>query len=291
MKKTRNLFIIAYGVIAVLVLAGLWCATFQRRAHRLERQAPRIVVMGDSIVGQQRDDTSVTAVLSELLGEPVFNGALGGTCMSRIDRERRIANTKEGLSMVSFSKSIVSDDFGVQQTVRSRESATEYFADTIDALECIDFGQVEILVIEHMVNDYHTGVPIDNPQNPYDEYSYCGALRSTIRGLQRKYPDLRVVLLTPTYTWYTVTNLTCEEFYTEYGNLEDYVNAQLGVAQEMGVEVVDVYHNFYPHEEWNDWQIYSEDGLHPNEAGRALIARALAERITGGSSERKAGEL
>ena len=58
--------------------------------------------------------------------------------------------------------------------------------------------------------------------------------------------------------------------------MEDYVEAQRRVAQECGVEFLDLYHDFYPHEEYGDWQLYTEDGMHPNEAGRQKIAQTLA---------------
>ena len=41
----------------------------------------------------------------------------------------------------------------------------------------------------------------------------------------------------------------------------------------------DIYHNYYPHETWDDLYLYTDDGLHPNEAGREKIAQTIAERL------------
>ena len=30
---------------------------------------------------------------------------------------------------------------------------------------------------------------------------------------------------------------------------------------------------------WEDWELYTKDGLHPNEAGRALIAGQIADYL------------
>ena len=146
-------------------------------------------------------------------------------------------------------------------------------------MENIDFGQVKILLIGHGLNDYHGGAPLDNPDNPYDEYSFAGALRSSITALKKAYPDMRIILVTPTYSWYLVQGQTCEELDAGYGVLEVFVEKEKEVAAELGVEVIDLYHDFYPHETWEDLYVYTDDGLHPNEAGRQKIAEKLAEYL------------
>lgn len=266
-------------IAAAVVFALVFCLTYSERENRQPKQQVQIAVFGDSILGLVRDETSVAEKLSGLLGESVFNGALGGTCLSRMDSEKRIGYTKDALSMAGLSKAIAAGDFGVQQTLRIRESATEYFADTVDEMENIDFGQVKILLIGHGLNDYHGGSPLDNPDNPYDEYSFAGALRSSITALKKAYPDMRIILLTPTYSWYLVQGQTCEELDAGYGVLEVFVEKEKEVAAELGVEVIDLYHDFYPHETWEDLYVYTDDGLHPNEAGRQKIAEKLAEYL------------
>lgn len=273
---------ITYSVIAVLLFAALMAVAYRDRQAAEEKITVPYLIMGDSIYGECRDETSIAALLSQKLGGTVFNGAFGGTCLGRIDSEMRLANTKECLSMHALSQSIVTGDFGVQQTVRSREAVTEYFDALIDDMERLDFAAVEILFIGHGVNDYHSGVTIYREDAPNDPYTFTGALRSIVLTLQRKYPDLRIILLTPPYTWYPYQDapeLTCEEYNLGGGILEDYVNAEITVAQEMGVEVIDLYHDFFPHEQWSDWQRYSRDGLHPNAEGNKLIAEEIYQYL------------
>ncbi|MCM1541488.1 MAG: SGNH/GDSL hydrolase family protein [Blautia sp.] len=276
MKKRIQIRIIVYGIVSAALFGALWLMTFPLR--KVEKEyAPRIVMLGDSICGQVRDGTAISEYLARLSGQEVYNGALGGTCCSRIETAGRTAFTKDSLSFVTLSRAAALDDFGSQRTTIVRENATEYFPEVIETLEKTDFSEVDVLLALYGVNDYHSGVPLDDPGDPHNEYTFGGALRRALSFWQEAYPDTRIVLLTSTYAWYTgETGKTCEEKDYGGGILEDYVNKEIQVAEEMGVEVLDLYHDFYPHETWEDWMIYTGDGLHPNDAGRQLIAETIA---------------
>lgn len=276
MKKEIRSRTIIYGCISAALFAILLLSTFPLRKSDNKAYAPQIVVLGDSIQGQVRDESSVSEQLSALLGREICNGALGGTCISRIDTEERLAYTKDSLSFAAISRAVALNDFGLQQTAIVRESTTEYFPEVIDTLAAVDFSKVDILLVQYGVNDYHAGVPLDNPKDPYDERTFGGALRSSLTAWREACPNIRIILLTSTYSWYVYTGETCEEMNEGGGILEDYVNKELQIAEEMQVEILDFYHDFYPHTVWEDWKLYTEDGLHPNEAGRQLLAESIA---------------
>lgn len=278
MKKGISLKRVIYACISAALFSMLLLYTFPLR-KKDKVYAPQVVMLGDSIFGQVRDESSVSEQLSVLLEWEVYNGALGGTCFSCLDREGRLAYTKDSLSFAGISQAVALDDFGMQQATIVRESATEYFSEVIDTLELINFSGVDILLVQYGVNDYHAGAVLENPEDPYDRHTFGGALRSALSMWQEACPDVRIILLTPTYSWYPYTDETCEEMNAGGGILEDYVDRELQIAEEMDVEILDVYHNFYPHEAWEDWMLYTRDGLHPNEAGRQLLAETIAEYL------------
>ena len=278
MKTGSWVKLIIYWIIAAVIFVILWRLTFPVRTSE-KIYEPQIVILGDSIMAQVRDETAVSEQLAALTGKDIFNGTLGGTCLGRIDEERRSAFIKDSLSFAAISRAVLLDDFGPQQTTRVRESATEYFPEVIDDLERIDFSKVEVLLVQYGVNDYHAGIPMENPEDPFDEYTFGGALRSAISIWREAYPNIRIILLTSTYSWYDYTHLTCEEKDEGGGILEDYVNAEIRIAEELNVEIIDLYHDLYPHEAWEDEDIYTRDGLHPNEAGRQLLAEIIADYL------------
>lgn len=279
MKKIGNIKgKTGYGIVAAALFLLLLVLFFPGDREYL-RVPYDVVFLGDSVYGLCRDETSIAARVQDKTGLKCYNGGLGGTVLGRADAERRLGYTKDSVSAAGLVRSFVVKDFGVQRTVHVREPATDYFEDTLGDLGQIDFDQVQILFIGSGLNDYHAGNPIESTENPYDEYTYCGAIRSIVKELRDAYPDLRIIFITPPYTWYTVPELTCEEYDLGGGVLEDYVNAELGICRALDVEVIDIYHDFYPHDTWEDLYLYTDDGLHPNEAGREKIAQAIAEYL------------
>lgn len=270
---------IAYGITAILLFAGVFFATFHGRREEAELRQAEIVTFGDSVFGEIRDETAIPARLQDLLGASVFNAAMGGTCMARLDTEEKLGYNKDVLSMAGLAKSIWADDFGVQNAFRIRESNTEYFPEVLCDLEAVDFSQVKIVLLQQGLNDYQAGTPLENPEDPYDEYTFLGAIRIAAKALRKANPSVRIVLVTPTYAWYRARGITCEEADHGGGMLEAYVEAEIRVARELDIDIIDVYHDFYPHDSFEDWELYTRDGLHPNEAGREMLARRIAEDL------------
>lgn len=275
---------IAYGIAAVLAFALLYLATFRGRAEKEQPRQVQIVTFGDSVFTDIGEMVPIPDRLSGLLDMSVYNAALGGTCAARLETERRLDYAKGSMSLVGLVRAVRAKDFDVQRTARIQENNTESFPGTVEGLSQVDFTRVGIALIQQGINDYHAGTPIENPEDPYDEYTYLGALRSAVEDLRKVNPQMRILLVTPTYAWYLQTGQTCEEADNGGGRLEAYVEAELALARELGVETVDLYHDFYPHEVWEDWALYTIDGIHPNEAGRDKIVKKIAEVLEPGGA-------
>lgn len=238
-----------------------------------------MVCFGDSILGEERGETSITALLEERLNLSVFNGALGGTSMSCRSERDRASDPSDCISMAKLSEAIALDDYYVQNAGITRCASMEYFPETVYGYQKIDFDRVKILIIEHGLNDYLSGVELDNPQEPYDVFTFGGALRTTLQNLKESYPDLRIILVTPTYCWIIDQEKSCNEVSYGGGVLEEYVNLELEIAAQFCVETVDCFHGsgIGGTGEFREWERWTRDGVHLNEDGRRLAAEFIAE--------------
>lgn len=276
-KKKQRWLPIGIAVIVVAVLVGVSYIS----AWGAGETEYRVVCLGDSIIGNTRDETSVTSVMERILGEPVANTAFGGTCASLGNTEYRPTYFEDSLNLAELTDAIVYQDFSVQMyDISSNNFGLPYFAEALDILAAVDFEQVEILFIEHGVNDYSAGRPIDNPNNPLDVYTYGGALRYAIETIQQTYPHIQIVLVTPLYCYFQENGergLDCESADFGYGPLENYVETGIAIAEEYAIPCIDNFHNLGIHSENIDE--YAEDGIHLNEKGRKLLADALADFV------------
>jgi lysophospholipase L1-like esterase len=280
MAKLKKYWKFVWAVLVIFCII-LFYTTFRLDA-REQKERYDIICFGDSIIGQSRDETSITALLAQKTGMTVYNGAFGGTCFSRLDQTRSLFQDRDGLSFAAVSQAVAYEDFAFQQTIRITDNGTEYFEENIETLGHIDFAAADVFVVAYGVNDYHVGAPLMNPEDPYDPYTFAGAIRQSIKSLQTRYPKTRILLLTPTYRWITETDEadeTGESHNTGYGNLLDYVTVEKEIAQAMNVELLDHY-DLYPHETYEDWRLYTIDGLHPNPPGRERIAQAIADYLS-----------
>jgi len=258
-----------------------------------EKQA--VVLLGDSVLGNRQSGLGVHDYLEEYLGMPVLNGAFGGSYASYNEEVVYPADVAGQLSLAKLSRAIVSSDFGVQKAQIAYgdryydivRQILEYFEPTIEALEAVDFEKVKYLVIEHGTNDYNRGVALDDLQDRYNEKTFGGALRCAIERFQKAYPQLQMILMTPTWCYVTAQEgfLYCEETDFGGGYLKEYAELVRQIAGEYELPVFDSYQESGINRETA--AVYLYDGLHPSMEGQKLLAGKLAELIAELESDRK----
>lgn len=266
---------VLYGVFAFLAMLLLWMGA--NAFLKTDKYPVEVLFLGDSVVGGDRGGTSIPYYVATDLNIRASNAAFGGSSISQLKDKANRYYERDALSLNALVNALIYDDFGPQQMLRIREYATEDFAITIDELSRVDFSQVKTLILVYGTNDYNGFREIENKDDVYDPYTVKGALRSAFSLLREKREDLRIILVSPTYNWFTETGETCEERDYGFGTLEDYVKALEEVAVDYQVEFLDLYHDFYPHESFDDWKIYTFDGIHPNQDGRRKIADRIIE--------------
>ena len=216
----------------------------------------KIVVFGDSIWADGRGTDGISEQVMEQLNVEIYNCAIGGTAAA-LDGEIQNWDTWNSRSfngMMYVATDIVSAD-----ELMPNDAACE-------VIKNVDFEEIDYVIVSYGLNDYFSDIPI-YPQEYYDLNSYVGALRHGIQKLREEYPNLEFIITSPTY---------CEWFKGERQfELAEYVEAARGVAEEMNVHFLDMYHAFS--KDFDKKLEYLEDGVHLNEEGRWLYSRSVID--------------
>lgn len=209
-----------------------------------------IVFFGDSVIGNYSDSTSIPGVVAGLTGAEVYNCGHGGDSATLAPATIE-AFFREDLSLFPEDSQPYA---GITSYLNNRPT---------DKQLCF--------VINYGLNDYFSGVPVSSG-NPYDTATYTGAMRTAVKLIQDNAPGARILVCTPNFV--SAFQNGTEPHGADGSVLTDYVNALLSLSQELGIDVLDNYHNLGITPE-NEGQ-YLADQVHPNNACRFLIGSELA---------------
>lgn len=135
----------------------------------------------------------------------------------------------------------------------------------------------DIVVVFGGTNDFgHGDAPIgtSSDRTPNTFYGACHALYSY---LVTEFPAAQIVIMTPLHRLFEDnTNGDGHQKAYNYGNLHDYVNIIREVAEYYSLPVLDLYKEggIQPNVP-KQCEMFTVDGLHPNDAGYERIARKL----------------
>lgn len=264
--------------LAALLLAGMTLALFAGRCKSEEKEPAEVVLLGDSIIGRQAETADSYDLLSRLLHASVSNCAFGGNRASLGADSQCSDNMADSLCLVNLTESICRNDFGAQSAdIVSNLEATRvnYFWDHLNNLKRVDFNKTKVMVLEFGTNDYNSGHPVDNSENPYDCYSFGGALRYSLDRIQATYPDVQIILVTPTFS--RVGGELCTEADFGGGFLSEYADKIKEIGASYNLPVVDAYTDTGIDETNVDEMTL--DGIHLSEEGHAIYCNLLADTI------------
>ena len=172
-------------------------------------------------------------------------------------------------------------NYGVSGSCFARQISPDYSMprdhDFCERLHTMD-DDADIVVVFGGTNDFGRG---DAPIGSFadrEPNTFYGACHYICSNLITKYPDAVIVFMTPCHRLRdTMTNGDSKNKAYNYGDLKSYVDIIRSVTEYYSIPVVDLYASsgIQPNIDVNRKK-YMPDGLHPNDAGNALIAERLA---------------
>lgn len=235
-----------------------------------------IVLMGDSTIGNCKDETGIASLLEEKIQMPCYDCSIGGTCMASVNKNYKNDHFLDDFSVVHLCETVANQDFRTLKiSAENLPLKKAELQSVILLLENVDFKKAEYVFLAQGLNDYMAQIPptLDAGDTIY---SYEGALIEAILDLQSVNPNLHIVVLSPTY------NLYMEEVKAGSRTLtfsfEEYIAVGEAVSKMYGAEFINMYETLGI-DETNVATYCIYDKIHFNEEGRKLYASILAEYI------------
>jgi len=248
----------------------------------------KIVMLGDSIIGNRDDETSIPALVAKMTGAACYNCAFSGSNMGT-DTVAPVDVLKLPFRGFKVIESIVTNDYqDMLDTlpIITQDSAYANYPAHVQTLQGMDWNSVDLITMSYGTNDWGTSVTLeDNQQNRYDTDTFGGAWRTALEMLWGKHPQIKVLICGPIWRGGTISQGSLNsdsDTSTKNGKyLIEFSNKEAAIATEYHVPFLEMYNetcfNKYT------WKTYfptnASNAVHPGPAGRYVMAKRYAHMI------------
>jgi lysophospholipase L1-like esterase len=211
----------------------------------------------------------------DFLGDSITEGV--GVTNREVNRYDNRLKAKYGL------KATYNYGVGGTRLAHQQKPSAKYRHDLCFCGRAYDLNKdAEIIVVYGGVNDYLHGDAEFGELTDATPATFCGAVRSLIRIIKELYPGKTLVFMTPAHCYYQgvsdrdISKNTNKK--PDAKPLCEYVKVIKTVCADMGVPALDLQEKLGldPNNK-EDYDRYTVDGLHFNDAGHEFIANALGE--------------
>lgn len=232
-----------------------------------------ILVFSDSIWGNYRDETGVSARVEHYLQDKgydvtMYNAAIGGTraTLDPEDNEHQFGPASE--NSLPKMVSILRGDTDVELL-----QGKPAYEDMKAALAVRD--ELDYIIVSYGMNDFLNQAPTNSSDDPWTGFGT--ALTKSVQNIKGICPSAQIVIASASYGSYfpvPVQNMGEKALY-------NYASIACDVARGENTLCLDAYNNLGM-DAYNA-DDYLEDGIHLNEKGRDLYAQGVASCILGGT--------
>lgn len=253
----------------------------------LANKAPHsIVFFGNSVFADDRDsENNVVNMIAKQTGSTVYNCSVGGSYLA--SQKYVVKENTSGLDAYNFYFLTFylawQDKPDFFDWLESNPDAnilpeTRELRQTLDS---IDMSTVDTIAILYDGSDYLAGNNFYNPENPTDITTFCGNLAAGLDVLQSTFPDVRIIVLSPTYAFgiddngeYISSDI---KRYGKGESLSTFVLKECETAVTHNATFVDNIYGTFNEDEAPD---YLTDNLHLNQAGREKLVKRFIRALT-----------
>ena len=241
--------------------------------------ASNIVVFGNAPFADDRGSSdNLASLIAKETGATVYNCSISGSYLAaqhtNFDPTLAPMDAYCLYWLVNLAAGVPLDGYYNDAAKALGDKTPPEAEEVVNTLKTLDFNTIDTVAIMYDATDYLMGNAMYNDDNPTDPTQFTGNLEASIEILQRLYPQIRIIVMSPTYA-YAIDedgNYVSSDIYIYNGRdvLSTYVIKECYSANLHSVSFMD---NLYGSITEDNAKEYLTDNLHLNVKGRKLIAK------------------
>lgn len=241
--------------------------------------ASNIVVFGNAPFADDRGSSdNLASLIAKETGATVYNCSISGSYLAaqhtNFDPTLAPMDAYCLYWLVNLTAGVPLDGYYNDAAKALGDKTPPEAEEVVNTLKTLDFNTIDTVAIMYDATDYLLGNAMYNDDNPTDPTQFTGNLEASIEILQRLYPQIRIIVMSPTYA-YAIDedgNYVSSDIYIYNGRdvLSTYVIKECYSANLHSVSFMD---NLYGSITEDNAKEYLTDNLHLNVKGRKLIAK------------------
>jgi len=239
-----------------------------------------IVFFGNAPLADDRDSKdNLVSMIADETGADVYNCSISGSCLSAqnysFEADTDPFDAYSFYWLATLMTTGTNSDYFSRAAQQLGENTPAEADEVYQMLTTVDFSTVDAAVIMYDASDYLNGRYMYNDQNLTDITCFTGNLEAGIELIKKYYPEMRIIVMSPTYAYAVVDGkYVSSDMYT-IGSLDvlsTYVIKECESSSRQGVSFID---NLYGTITEDNADKYLSDNLHLNQKGRNLVAERL----------------
>ena len=241
--------------------------------------ASNIVVFGNAPFADDRGSSdNLASLIAKETGATVYNCSISGSYLAaqhtNFDPTLAPMDAYCMYWLVNLAAGVPLDGYYNDAAKALGDKTPPEAEEVVNTLKTLDFNTIDTVAIMYDATDYLMGNAMYNDDNPTDPTQFTGNLEASLEVLQRLYPQIRIIVMSPTYA-YAIDedgNYVSSDIYIYNGRdvLSTYVIKECYSANLHSVSFMD---NLYGSITEDNAKEYLTDNLHLNVKGRKLIAK------------------
>jgi hypothetical protein len=241
--------------------------------------ASNIVVFGNAPFADDRGSSdNLASLIAKETGATVYNCSISGSYLAA--QHTNFDSTLAPMDayclywLVNLAAGVPLDGYYNDAAEALGDKTPPEAEEVVNTLKTLDFNTIDTVAIMYDATDYLMGNAMYNDDNPTDPTQFTGNLEASLEVLQRLYPQIRIIVMSPTYA-YAIDedgNYVSSDIYIYNGRdvLSTYVIKECYSSNLHSVSFMD---NLYGSITEDNAKEYLTDNLHLNVKGRKLIAK------------------